>query len=329
MNKHVRALALLLAAQLIVVAGVLVLQQRTASAPSGTLIKIDRDKVDGIVIADDKGAKVALHKTAAGWTLPDVQNLPADAEKVAGLLDKLVAAGAPWPVATSAESAKRFEVAADKFQREIQLKSGDAVVADVYFGTSPGFKKVHARRADSDDVYAISFANYEATARGDDWLDKNVLKPDGDVTTLARPDHWTLQRNGETWSLDGLAQGETTKQDAATDLVNKVANLRVMGVADAVPADASTLKLELTATTAKGNFDYKLYQPQANGDFVVTRAGQDGAFKLAAYVGEPLIKDRGDLVGSPTPAEPAKPAPAVKPAAKPSGGNPVPKPASS
>ena len=328
MNKHVRALALLLAAQLVLVAVVLVWQQRTSSAPSGMLIKVDRAKIDGVVIVDDKGAQVTLHKGDGGWTLPDARNLPADADKVASLLDKLVAAGAPWPVATSAESAKRFEVAADKFQREIRLESGGKVVADVYLGTSPGFKKVHARRTDSDDVYAIAFANYEATARSDDWLDKNILKPDGDVTALARPDHWKLSRNGETWSLDGLAQGETTKQDAATDLVNKVANLRVMGVADGAPADASTLKLELTATTAKGDFAYKLYQPQPNGDFIVTRSGQDGAFKLAAYVGEPLIKDRSDLVGSPTPAEPAKPAPTVKPAAKP-GGNPIPQPPSS
>jgi Domain of unknown function (DUF4340) len=317
MNKHVKGLALLLAAQLVVLAVVLVWQERASSAPSGALLKVDRNKVDGIVVVDDKGVKLNLQKTDTGWVLPDAKSLPADADKVGSLLDKLVAASAPWPVATSAESAKRFEVTKDKFQREIQLRSGGEVVADLYLGTSPGFKKVHARRADSDDVYAIAFANYEATARADDWLDKNILKPDGDVTVLARPEHWKLERNGETWSLDGLAQGETTKQDAATDLVNKVVNLRVMGVADAAPTDDATLKLTLSATTPKGTFDYRLYQPQPNADFIVTRSGQDGAFKLAAYVGEPLIKDRGDLVGSPTPAEPAKPAPALKPAARP------------
>jgi hypothetical protein len=321
-------LALLLAAQLVVLAVVFVWQDRATSAPSGALLKIDRDKIDNVVIVDDKGTKLNLHKAESGWVLPDAKNLPADADKVTALLDKLVAASAPWPVATSAESAKRFEVTADKFQREIQLRSGDQTVADVFLGTSPGFKKVHARRADSDDVYAIAFANYEATARADDWLDKNILKPDGDVTALARPDHWKLERNGETWSLDGLAQGETTKQDAATDLVNKVVNLRVMGVADAAPTDDATLKLTLSATTPKGTFDYRLYQPQPNSDFVVTRSGQDGAFKLAAYVGEPLIKDRGDLVGSPTPAEPAKPAPALKPAARP-GAKPSPQSTSS
>jgi hypothetical protein len=176
---------------------------------------------------------------------------------------------------------------------------------------------VHARRSDSDDIYEIAFANYDATARADDWLDKSVLKPNGDVTTLSRPDHWTLVRNGEVWTVDGLAAGETTKQDAATDLVNKVVNLRVMGIADAPPAEGSTPVLELRATTGNGEYDYRFYQPQPKSDFVVTRSGQEGAFKVAAYVGEPLVKERGDLTGSAAPAEPAKAPAAVKPAAKP------------
>ena len=210
---------------------------------------------------------------------------------------------------------------ADKFQREIQLLAADQVIADLYLGTSPGFKKVHARRADSDDVYAIAFANYEATARSDDWLDKALLAPKGDVVALARPGRWKLQRSGDDWTLDGLGQGETLKQEVVTDLVNKVANLRVMGVAEA-PADGTEPVLMLTASTANGEFDYRFYQPQPNGDFVVTRNGQDGAFKFAAYVGEPLLKERNDLVAgaaapSATVAAPGAPKPKAAPVAKP------------
>ncbi len=328
MNRHVKGLSLLLALQLVVLGGVLIWQQRAESGPPGTLIDVNRDRVDSIVVVDDKGASLTLQKAAAGWVLPASQNLPADTTKVAGLLDKLTTASTPWPVATSSESAKRFEVTPDKFQREIKLKAGDDVVADLYLGTSPGFKKVHARRADSDDIYAITFANYEATARADDWLDKSLLRPNGDVTALARPEHWRLTRNGETWTIDDLAQNETTKQDAVVDLVNKVANLRVMGIAEAPPPQDSTPALVLTASTAHGEFDYRLYQPQPNGDFIVTRSGQDGAFKLAAYVGEPLIKDRSDLTGTATAAVAAEPpkAPAgLKPAPK-ALASPTPKP---
>ena len=319
MNRHVRTLALILAVQLALLGGVLFWNQRAASTPAGALLEIDRTKVDGLVIVDEKGARLKLQRTDAGWTLPDSQGLPVDGEKVSQLLDKLIAASAPWPVATSSESAKRFEVAADKFQREIQLLEHDKVVGDLYFGTSPGFKKVHARNANSDDVYAVAFANYEATARTDDWLDKALLKPNGDVTALSRPDHWRVQRDGEVWSLDGIAHGETTKQDVVGDLVNKVVNLRVMGAAEVPAADAVPVLL-LTARTANGEFDYRFYQPQPKSDFIVTRNGQDGAFKVAAYVAEPLIKDRADLVSdgsAPTPAPAATPAPSANPLAKP------------
>ena len=315
MNRHVKALSLLLALQLAVLGGILLWHQRATSSPPGTLLQVDRAKIDGIVIVDEKGDKLKLKRTDAGWTLADAQGLPADGEKISQLLDKLITASAPWPVATSPESAKRFEVAADKFQREIQLLVQDQVAGDLYLGTSPGFKKVHARRADSDDVFAIAFANYEATARADDWLDKALLKPNGDVTALARPDHWRVQRDGEAWVLDGIAQGETTKQDVVTDLVNKVANLRVMGPADAPAADAVPA-LSLTARTANGEFDYRFYQPQPKGDLIVTRNGQDGAFKVAAYVGEPLIKERNDLIASAAAAAPVAPA-TMKPTANP------------
>jgi len=308
MNRHVKVLTLLLAAQLLILVGVLLYQQRTASSAAGTLLKIDRVKIDGVLIEDDAGKKLKLARGNAGWTLPDSAGLPVDNEKVTQLLDKLFEANAPWPVATSTESAKRFQVTPEKFQRHIQLMVADQVLGDLYLGTSPGFKKVHARLAGSDDVYAITFANFEATTRADDWLDKSLLKPAGDITALARPNHWSLSLSGDVWTLDGLAPGEATKQDAAKDLVNKITNLRVMGVAEQPPAPGSDATLTLTAKTANAEFDYQFYQPQKNSDFIVRRSGQDGYFKVAAYVGEPLAVERDALIAAP--AAVASPAPA-------------------
>ena len=318
MNRHVKVLTLLLAAQLLVLAGILGWQQRHVVTSTGNFLQVDRASIDGVVIVDEKGQQLKLHRGDAGWTLPDTRGLPVDGDKITQLLDKLFAANAPWPVATSTESAKRFEVAPDKFQREIKLTNKDKVVADVYLGTSPGFKKVHARHAESDDIYAVGLANYDATARTDDWLDKALLKPTGDITAVVRPDHWKLQKAGDAWTLDGLAPGVTTKQDAVTDLVNKMANLRVMGPADAPPADGLEPALLLTVSTAGGEFDYRFYQPQPKSDFLVARSGQDGYFKLAAYIAEPLVTDRDDLSVAPsTPPAPAAAGPAPKSKATP------------
>jgi hypothetical protein len=312
MNRHVKALTLLLAAQLAILIGVLLWQQRDVTNGGGQLLTIDRVKVDGILVEDDAGAKLKLTRAASGWQLPDAGGLPADSDKVTQLLDKLFEANAPWPVATTAASAKRFEVTPDKFQRHIQLLVGDQVTGDVYLGTSPGFRKVHARLAESDDIYAITFANFEATTKVDDWLDKALLKPAGEITSLERPGQWSLSKTGDTWALAELGAGEVTKQEAAKDIVNKVANLRVMGVGEA-PADDAKPVLELIAHTAGGDSDYRFYRAQEKSDFVVARSGQPGYFRLAAYIGEPLLVERSNFVGSaeaaPRPA-PEQPLPA-------------------
>ena len=312
MNRHVKALTLLLAAQLAILIGVLLWQQRDVAGGGGQLLTLDRVQVDGILIVDDAGAQLKLARGAAGWQLPGAGGLPADTDKVTQLLDKLFEASAPWPVATTAESAKRFEVTPDKFQRHIQLLIGDQVSGDVFLGTSPGFRKVHARLAESDDIYAITFANFEATTKADDWLDKSLLKPPGEITSLVRPDQWSLSKNGDSWTLAGLDASQLTKQDAAKDLVNKIVNLRVMGVGEA-PADDAKPVLELIAQTADGEFDYRFYRAQEKSDFVVSRSGQTGYFRVAAYVGEPLLVERSGLFGSaeaaPRPA-PDKPLPA-------------------
>jgi len=61
-----------------------------------------------------------------------------------GLIDKLEGAEAAWPVATSESSAERFEVSDAKFQRRIRFFADDAVVTELFLGTSPGFRRVHA-----------------------------------------------------------------------------------------------------------------------------------------------------------------------------------------
>ncbi|CAH6817265.1 hypothetical protein VCHA43P277_160122 [Vibrio chagasii] len=52
-------------------------------------------------------------------------------------------------------------------------------VNELYVGTSPGFKKSHIRQEDNN-VYALKFSPYEASARESDWICKavklNVIK---------------------------------------------------------------------------------------------------------------------------------------------------------
>jgi hypothetical protein len=182
MDRRIPALAILLAAQLLLTVGVLWWRNADDGGRPGELITFDREAVDRITIDDGDGKSLTLQKSADGWVLPAADGLPADAQKVSETLEKLGASDASWPVATTEAAATRFEVTDEKFQRRIRLANGDSTLIDLYLGTSPGFRKVHARLAGESDIYAITFANYDATTKAQDWLSKSLIAPAGSLT---------------------------------------------------------------------------------------------------------------------------------------------------
>jgi len=312
MERRIRLLSIALAVQVAVVALVWYLAEQPAAATK-KLVDVDRNAVTAVEVAENATTSVRIEKVDGAWRLPAVDGLPADGEKVMGLISKLADADASWPVATSDASAKRFEVTDEKFTRRIRFFIGDKVAEELYLGTSPGFRKVHARRSDSSDVYAITFATYEAPAKQDDWLDKTLLQPKGKLTSLARTDGWKLDRVDDAWKLDDVAQGETTDGDAVRDVVSKVTDLRVLGRADVPPAADAKPLFELALGAEGGNSVLKFFRPTPDSDFVVATDRYPGYFRIAAYIGTALEVDHAGLVAKPK-AEPV-PAGAGAPAA--------------
>lgn len=68
-------------------------------------------------------------------------------------------------------------MAAGKYQRHQQLLQDEQLVADLYVGTSPGFRKVHIRKVDDDAIYAVGLNSYEMPVKVSDWLHKTLLAP--------------------------------------------------------------------------------------------------------------------------------------------------------
>lgn len=305
MARHIQILAVVLAVQLVAIAGGWFFAAGRSSEEAERLLELNREAVTAVEIAENADTRVRIEKGAGGWTLPGLDGLPADAEKVTGLFDKLEQAEAAWPVATSETSARRFEVTPEKYQRRIRLFEGDAATADLYIGTSPGFRKVHARRADSNDIFAITFAVFEAPTKLDEWLDKTLLQPEGEVQSVARDGGWGLAREGESWKLNDLAEGEATDADAARDVVSKLANLRILGRAESSPGADAKPVFAFTLGDGDGTTTLRFFRPDAEGDFVVASDRREGFFRVAGYVAEALDLDRTALLKKPdaAPAE--------------------------
>jgi len=304
-SGRIQVLATLLGLQLLLIAGFLYFDAAGSSQAASSLLQFSVDDVDRLVISGDEkddeeqkdGKQVELSKAESGWHLAD--GTPADGEKIDGVLKKLAELNTPWPVATTESSRERFEVTPESHQRHIQLFAGDTIVADLYLGTSPGYRRVHARVADADEVYSVDFSNFEVPTAANDWLDKNLLQATGDVTELTREGAWTLRKNDEGWLLQVAGGAERGAQDTAADaeaaakVVERLAQLRVTGFAaeDAKFSEQATFAV----TDKSGTYRLRILHGEGEDSYAAESDRVAGRFAIAAYIAEQVLVEASDL----------------------------------
>lgn len=294
-------------------------------------LEFDADAVDMLSVSGGAGGggegdeggegKVVLAKKDDAWQLPD--GLPADAAKVDEVIKKLADAAAGWPVATSASVQERFELVEDNHQRRLTLSAGGETVADIYLGTSPGYRKTHARRVDDDNIYAITFSNYQAGMKESDWLDKALLRPDGALTGLrydsafAEPPApvFALTKNEEgVWAA---ASGAALDQAKVETLAGRFTGLTVTDVSDVaaeevlaeVSEEAGAAAEDEPKTPVKMVFALAddagaatlTIRRMDDGDYLAASDRLPGVYKLSSYIAEQMHKTLADLA----PDEPA------------------------
>jgi hypothetical protein len=227
--------------------------EQDARAPLLTLT----GDVDRVIISDEDST-VLLTRGDDGWRMPEYHGLPVEAARIERAVAQLPGLPRGWPVADTANAAERFEVAEQAFQRRVEYFQGDDPAGTLYIGTSPGFRKVHARIADSDAIYAVDYNSFDLPAEASDWLDKRLLQLD-DVTAVTGLDY-TLSREGDDWRGEGDTAPDTETVD---ELVNALAGLRVTGAADiATAAILEEMDAPPTLTVQAGDqqFEYRLYE---------------------------------------------------------------------
>lgn len=264
---------LLLFVQVLLVVGVYAYQKNSASAPEAVpLLPVSTNVINRIEIADSSSS-LALEKTANRWQISQA-SLPVENEKMTALLDKLGAMRLTWPVANTAASHERFEVGDEKFQHKLRLYEGDKLQAEFYLGSSPGFKKVHLRRAGDNQVYSVALSTIDAGTQVDNWLDKSLLAAKN-LTNIKGSDY-ELQKQGENWLLQNDAD---TRLDAAkiTALVNALGSMQVESVAQPPKGEVVSLAVK----SSDDNWQYEFIKTDA-GHFV-KRNDREQYFSLSQY----------------------------------------------
>ena len=282
MKKYHSWLAGLLAVQ-VVLAGSLFWykEQAIPDATNEPLLSFEPAAIDKLVIAD-ADSSVILQKSGGEWQLPTLHNLPVSDQKVPELLNKLKEAKVRWPVATTASSHERFEVDEEKFQRRVEVFAGDKKMGEVLLGTSPGFRKVHVRRPDDNEIYAVNLNTFDMPVADTEWLDKTLLGAK-DLKNIKGPDY-ELQKTEDQWNLAGNAteaiDTENVKVDAqkAQELANALSNLRIVDVAEQQPKGEPVV---ISVSTDTGELQYEFLKSE--GDYFVKRNDQSQVFTLSQF----------------------------------------------
>ncbi len=280
-----------------------------AFTPEEKLAAFEPALVDTIHIqAPDR--QVTLKKSEGKWKVPELDDFPADQQKVERLLDALAKLKKGWPVATTPSAAKRFKVATDEFERHLTLHQGEKKLADLYFGTSPGFRKVHARTAGENDIVSVPFALFDAEAERDRWIDRKILGLDEKKMTRIELPGITLERKEGEWQLADMKPNQQTVTSEADKLAGKLAGITIESVFgdEAKPEqDEKAKPLKASVTLEEGKkLDYT-FRKLKNGSYLLQRSDWNKRFKVAEWEVRPLQEAKREKLVEQKPAEPDEP----------------------
>lgn len=189
------------------------------------LVAVDVDSADILTIEQPGERLLRLKRKDEQWVLPDKGDFPVVPAKFAQFRDKLLGAKRSWPVGQTMVAARQFKVTLDAFERRVRFLKGEKVLGDVYLGSSPGFRKVHARLDGDEHTYAIDFNAFDAPADPAQWYDTETLKTP--VEDIARIDlgAFALKAQDGGFQVEGLRENEQTDVEAVQEMVQRVSEV--------------------------------------------------------------------------------------------------------
>ncbi|WP_444997233.1 DUF4340 domain-containing protein [Aliikangiella sp. IMCC44359] len=280
MNKLKSKLSILLAVQLILIVGLFFInQQNTQQYPQEPLLKITQSDINKVVIKGENKL-VAIHSENERWQLPEYNQLPANEVKVKELIEKLATLKTNWPIATTNTSHERFEVAEDKFQRHLALYKNDQLVSELYIGTSPGFRKVHARVPGKDEVYSIKLNSFDIPLASDDWLDKTLLQS---KPIKIKGSDFELSQNADNWSLIKTTESQNNENkpdpEKAKQLAQAISQLNILKKVDK-QLDTPSVTLDISDTS--NQWRYHFFKDEDN--YYVKRSDIEALFSINSNI---------------------------------------------
>lgn len=284
MKKLTIILSSVLALQVLLSIILLTQKQDTGAFQSDqALLEINQDTLDAVSIEEKGKSPLIIKQADKGWVLPGYFNMPAAKEKIESILDKLSGFKKGWPVAKTEEAAPRFKVADSDFERKIIFKKGDKALKTLYLGSSPGFKKIHARVDGQDEIQSIEFSAFEVSVNPEDWMQSDLIKIDPEQLTQIETSDIALSKTDKEWQVEKLAEDQMTDADSVKSFLGNLEDLSyisVLGTEDKPDYGLAKPVLTVTIKKDKESIQYAFGKLKDKDDFVLKTSNQPYYFKI-------------------------------------------------
>jgi hypothetical protein len=314
MNRTNQILVAVLAIQIVLVA--VAFWPRPASVAGGESLfaDLEAEQITRLTISDAAGNQVKLAKEMGSWVLSEADDYPCTENKVPEFLEKIVALKTNRLVTQTSASHKRLEVAADAFERRIELELADGTTHRLYLGSSPSYGVSHVRVVGRDEVYLASMLASDVGVNASNWVDTlyfSVAQDQIAALTLENGNgHFEFEKDDAgTWTMKDLAADETLNENNVTSLVNRVSSVRMLRPLGKEPQDdygLETPNAVVTVETQDDERDIKSYtlivgaQGEEDNSYVVSSSESPYYVRVSEYtVGDFVEKVRDDFLELP------------------------------
>ena len=254
-----------------------------------TVVKFDRDKVDGVEVRNGGTTTIELSKRDGDWRITKPISALADFGSVEGLIGRLQTAQMKSIVTIDPTTADLKKYSLDKADRTITVGIGSAH-ATLLFGDRADDAAVYARDASKPMVVTVETSLADDLVKGtDDYRRKDIF--------TFRPynaDHLEITRNGQTVVLDRIKAPDEnvadtwrrvspTKKDVDKDDMNSVlSKLSIMRATSFVDSTTNTGvdKPEMSVAVKFEGKEERVTFGRAGDAAYASRPGDPGAAKL-------------------------------------------------
>ncbi|WNO07745.1 DUF4340 domain-containing protein [Teredinibacter sp. KSP-S5-2] len=238
--------------------------------------------------------KAVLNKQGDTWTLENYGQLSVASRKMDTFLDKLKQLKIGWPVATTEAAAKRFEVDDTNSQKTLAFYNGDTLLAKLYLGTSPAYKRLHVRMDGDKNIYAVNLGQHDVSADAASWFDNTIMQfaPSPESASITwENDKLLLTKVDDIWTFKEGERSVSANEDHTNTWLNHFQSLRVKSLvlsqdeAEKITVQNPILKVSLSNNDT--SVDYAFYS--VNETTYIKRYGQKELYELSSYEADGII----------------------------------------